>query len=392
MRQQKIMVVDDEPDLQMLILQKFRKEIKEDQYEFCFAENGKEALDMLDESNGISLVLSDINMPKMDGLTFLSELQELKDPALKTVMVSAYGDMDNIRKAMNLGAFDFVTKPINFDDLSTTIEKALTEINYLKKTIEERKRLNSVQRDLDTATRIQQKMLPQDFPPFPDKEEFEIYAEMITAKEVGGDLYDFFFIDEEERYLGFVIGDVSGKGVPASLYMAVSRTMLKAIASQVENPAECLNQVNSMLIPESDMTTFVTVFYGVLDTQTGKIRYCNGGHNLPYIIKSDGTVNQVENTGGLLLGKIEPVEFETKEIQLEAGEKIVLYTDGVVEAVGEDGEMYDEELYEQFLEGRDKDSSQKIVQSTMVEVLQFVGKADQSDDITVLGLRYLGES
>lgn len=384
------MVVDDEPDLQMLILQKFRKEIKEDRYEFCFAENGKEALDMLDESNSISLVLSDINMPKMDGLSLLSELQDVDDPALKTVMVSAYGDMDNIRKAMNLGAFDFVTKPIDFDDLSTTIEKALKEINYLKKTIEARKRLNSVQRDLDTATRIQQKMLPQDFPPFPDKEEFEIYAEMITAKEVGGDLYDFFFIDEEERYLGFVIGDVSGKGVPASLYMAVSRTMLKAIASQVEDPADCLNQVNSMLIPESDMTTFVTVFYGVLDTETGHIQYCNGGHNLPYIIKSDGTVKQVENTGGLLLGKIEPVEFESKEIKLEPGEKLVMYTDGVVEAVGEDGEMYNEELYEQFLEGRDKDSSQKIVQSTMVEVLQFVGKADQSDDITVLGLRYNG--
>lgn len=384
------MVVDDEPDLQMLILQRFRKEIKQDQFEFCFAENGREALDILDGSNGISLILSDINMPKMDGLSLLSQLQEVGDPALKTVMVSAYGDMKNIRKAMNLGAFDFVTKPIDFEDLSTTIGKALSEINYMKKTIEERKRLNSFQRDLDTATRIQQKMLPQEFPPFPEKKEFEIYAEMITAKEVGGDLYDFFFIDEEKRHLGFVIGDVSGKGIPASLYMAVSRTMIKAIASQVEDPAECLTQVNTMLIPESDLTTFVTVFYGVLDTQTGHIQYCNGGHNLPYILRNDGSVEQVENTGGLLLGKIEPVEFESKEIHLKAGEKIVMYTDGVVEAVGEGGDMYEEERYEQFLEGKEGFSSQKIVQSTMVDVLKFVGKADQSDDITVLGLRYNG--
>ncbi len=382
------MVVDDEPDLQMLILQKFRKKIHNDDYEFYFAENGQEALDLLNGNSDISLILSDINMPKMDGLTLLQKLQEVEDAALKTVIVSAYGDMENIRTAMNRGAFDFVTKPIDFTDLEVTIERGLKEIHYMRENLKQKNLLNAVQIDLDTASRIQQKILPQDFPAFPDRKEFEIYAEMHTAKEVGGDFYDFFFIDE--KHLGFVIGDVSGKGVPASIYMAVSRTMLKAIASQIHDPAECLQTVNTMLIPESDLTTFVTVFYGVLNTETGHIKYCNGGHNLPYQIKEDGSVVQVENTEGLLLGKIEPIQFQTKELQLNPGEKLFLYTDGLTEAMNENDEMYEEERVEQYLRTHSSDSDGKLLRGIIVDTLKFMNKAHQSDDITLLVLEYKG--
>jgi sigma-B regulation protein RsbU (phosphoserine phosphatase) len=388
MQQHKIMVVDDEPDLQMLILQRFRKQIKEDTYDFCFAENGEEALTMLQETNDITLVLSDINMPKMDGLTFLAEAQKLNNPVLKTVIVSAYGDMENIRTAMNRGAFDFVTKPIDFKDLEITIEKGLSEIKYLIEAGEQMKTLESVQTDLETAARIQQKMLPQEFPPFPNRTEFSIYAEMHTAKQVGGDFYDFFMLDE--HHLGFLIADVSGKGVPASLYMAVSRTTIKAIASQIRDPALCLSTVNTMLIPESDLTTFVTAFYGVMDTRTGKVQYCNGGHNLPYIVRNDGTAEEVEGTEGILLGKIEPFTFETKEFSLEPGEKILMFTDGVTEATAEDGSMYEEPRLEAFLEKHSKDDNSKLVRSLIVDVLKFMGKADQSDDITILSVGYDG--
>ena len=382
------MVVDDEPDLQMLILQKFRKKIHNDDYEFYFAENGLEALTVLNDTKDISLILSDINMPKMDGLTLLQRLQEVEEAALKTVIVSAYGDMENIRTAMNRGAFDFVTKPIDFTDLETTIERGLKEIRYMRDNLKQKNLLSAVQQDLDTASRIQQKILPQDFPAFPDRKEFEIYAEMHTAKEVGGDFYDYFFIDE--KHLGFVIGDVSGKGVPASIYMAVSRTMLKAIASQLHDPAECLQTVNSMLIPESDLTTFVTVFYGVLNTETGHVKYCNGGHNLPYHVKEDGSVVQVENTEGLLLGKIEPIQFQTKEIQLNPGDKIFLYTDGLTEAMNENDELYEDERVEQYLRTHSKDSDGKLLRGIIVDTLKFMNKAHQSDDITLLVLEYKG--
>jgi len=386
MRTQKIMVVDDEPDLQMLILQKFRRRIHNDDYEFFFAENGNEAIDLLNGAEDISLILSDINMPKMDGLTLLQKLQEKENPALKTVIVSAYGDMENIRTAMNRGAFDFLTKPIDFNDLEKTIEKGLKEIAYIKESMQEKMLLNAVQRDLDTASRIQQKILPQKFPAYPDRREFSVYAEMHTAKEVGGDFYDFFFIDP--AHLGFVIGDVSGKGVPASIYMAVSRTMLKAIASQVHDPSECLSTVNSMLIPESDITTFVTVFYGILNTETGVIDYCNGGHNLPYIIKNDGTIEQVENTGGLLLGKLEPIDFQTRRIQLQPGERLLLYTDGVTEAINERDDMYEEKRLETYLRNHVSDSEEKLLRGIIVDVLKFINKAQQSDDITLMVLEY----
>ncbi len=382
------MIVDDEPDLQMLILQRFRKQIKNDTYDFCFAENGEEALNMLGDFDDISLVLSDINMPKMDGLTFLAEAQKLNNPILKTVIVSAYGDMENIRTAMNRGAFDFVTKPIDFKDLEITIEKGLTEIKYLLEAHQQMKTLKSVEFDLETAARIQKKILPQVFPPFPHRKEFDIYGEMHTAKQVGGDFYDFFLLDEHR--FGFVIGDVSGKGVPASIYMAVSRTMLKAIASQIDDPATCLSTVNAMLIPESDMTTFVTVFYGVLDTRSGEVRYCNGGHNLPYIVRKDGNVEEIENTSGLLLGKIEAIQFETKSIQLQPGDKILMFTDGVTEATAQNEDMYEEPRLEAFLQKHHQDNLNKLVRSLIVDVMKFMGKADQSDDITVLSVEYNG--
>lgn len=388
MKLSKIMVVDDEPDLQMLILQKFRKQIQNDVYQFVFAENGEEALNQIDGSDDIALILSDINMPRMDGLTLLQRLQEKDNPALKTVIVSAYGDMENIRTAMNRGAFDFVTKPIDFNDLQMTIEKRMREIGAVKSALDDRKRLVSVQNDLDAAHRIQQQILPQVFPPFPDRNEFSIYAEMHPAKDVGGDFYDFFLIDD--THLGFVVGDVSGKGIPAAIYMAVARTMIKSIASQIPDPAECLSKVNSMLIPESDDRTFVTVFYGVLDTANGVMRYCNGGHNLPYFVKNKSTVGQVEDTPGILLGKFESIKFETRELQCSHGDRIVLYTDGVTEAMNETREMYMEARLLQYLETHRPDGLDNLVRGVIVDVMKYMGKATQSDDITVLSLEYRG--
>ena len=387
MRVHKIMVVDDEPDLQLLILQKLRKKISAGNYEFYFAENGREALQLLSATPGISLILSDINMPKMDGLTLLQELQKKNDHALKTVIISAYGDMQNIRTARNRGAFDFVTKPINFGDLELTIEKGLREIAYIKGTQRQKSKLDAVLQELIIAARIQQNILHQKFPPYPDRKEFSIYAEMHPAKEVGGDFFDFFFIDD--THLGFLVGDVSGKGIPASIYMAVSRTMLRGIASQIHSPAECLSAVNTMLIPESEYSTFVTVFYSVLDTETGIVTYCNGGHNLPYLIRKNGVIEQVENTRGLLLGKVQPVQYECKQFQLKPGDKILLYTDGVTEAMNGENEMYEVERLKQYLGCHPSDAGKMLLQGVISDVLNFTRETEQSDDITLLVLEYM---
>jgi sigma-B regulation protein RsbU (phosphoserine phosphatase) len=382
----KILVVDDEPDLQMLMMQKFRHKVKSKEYEFLFAENGVEALEVVSQNKDIALVLSDINMPKMDGLTLLEELKSIGRSDLRTVIVSAYGDMANIRTAMNRGAYDFVTKPIDFKDLETTMDKTILEIVRFLKSKELEEQLTSLSYDLDLAARIQQKILHQEFPVFPEDSRFDIYADMIAAKYVGGDFYDFFKYDEDR--VVFFIGDVVGKGVPAAIYMAVCRTMLKAIGSEVASPAECMEKVNNMLIPESDITTFVTVFYGVLDLKTGELSYCNGGHNLPYILSKDGAVKELENIGGLLMGKFEGMPYEMNTIQLQPGDTIVTFTDGVTEAANEDGGYFDEERVIAYLEKHPGISLEFLVKGLFLEAMKFTGAAEQSDDITVLSVRY----
>ena len=386
----KILVVDDETDLEVLIRQKFRKQIRDNEYDFTFAQNGVEALSKIADQPDIGLVLSDINMPEMDGLTLLHRINELKNPALKAVIVSAYGDMDNIRIAMNRGAFDFLTKPIDFNDLETTIAKTLEQLAVLRQATKDREQLLSVRNDLNTAARIQQSILPQTFPPFPDRTEFDIYAKMTPAKEVGGDFYDFFFIDHDR--LAFVIGDVSGKGVPAAIFMAVSRTLLKAIATQVVNPGESLRRINSMLIPESGGRMFVTIFYGVLNTRTGEVQFSFGGHNPPYIKRKEGPVERINHESGFLLGMLDDMEYDVHKIVLHPGDTILLYTDGVTEAMNSREELFEESRLESSLQRLNGAPLKEMLEGIDADLMQFAAGAPQADDITMLALQYNGKS
>ncbi|TVQ07985.1 MAG: response regulator [Balneolaceae bacterium] len=384
-----ILIVDDEPDVRVLMEQKFRRQLRDEKFTLQFAGDGVEALEVLNGDDNIAMVLTDINMPRMDGLTLLDEIQKLKDSNLKTVVVSAYGDIANIRTAMNRGAFDFVTKPIDFGDLEMTIQKTLDEIHRLREALLAKSQLSSLQYDLSTAARIQQKIIPKTFPPFPDKKQIDIYASMDAAKDVGGDFYDYFFIDNER--LAFLIGDVSGKGVPAAIYMAICRTMLRAVASQVADPGECLRRVNKMLIPDSDITTFVTVFYGVLNIRTGSVKYCNGGHDLPLVLRADGSVETLEDTQGLLLGKFEPIDFETERVNLNKGDILVLTTDGVAEAMNKEQDFYTTEKLEETLKeiGGGK-KPKEVTEDIIASVKGFVNGYEQSDDITMLLVQYNG--
>jgi sigma-B regulation protein RsbU (phosphoserine phosphatase) len=385
----RILVVDDEPDLEHLVRQKFRKEIRSNEFEFLFAENGVAAIEQLKNHGDIDLILTDINMPEMDGLTLLTKLSEV-DAVFKSVIVSAYGDMDNIRVAMNRGAFDFVTKPIDLQDLETTIRKSLKELSTLKEALESRDQLVAIQRELNVATEIQTSILPQTFPPFPDRREFEIFAKMITAREVGGDFYDFFVVDKDR--LGFVIGDVSGKGVPAAMLMAVCRTLLRATALKGIPPDQCLNLVNNVLVGESLSSMFVTIFYGVLNTRNGTLEYSSGGHNPPYLLPQSGEVTQLENTGGLAVGAMEDIEYESKTVIVSPGDALFLYTDGVTEAVNAEEDQLDEKGLEAALAKYRELAAGDIVERVIGEVQTFAKGVPQSDDITCLAIRYLGNS
>jgi sigma-B regulation protein RsbU (phosphoserine phosphatase) len=385
----KILVVDDEVDLEPLILQKFRRQIREGKYQFVFAHNGLEALSKMLEQPDIRLVLSDINMPEMDGLTLLTKLKELKSPMLKTVIVSAYGDMENIRTAMNRGAFDFLTKPISFDDLEITIDKTLEEISIIWQSQQEHDQLMSIQQDLQTAREIQLAILPKNFPPFPERTEFDIYASMIAAREVGGDFFDFFMIDNER--LGFVIGDVSGKGVPAAIFMAVSRTLIRATGLKGISARECMNYANKLLCNESVSCMFVTVFYGILNTLTGEVEYVNAGHNPPYRL-TEGRLEKVEMTGGTILGCLEDMQFQSKSVTLLPGDLLFLYTDGVTEAFDILEEQFGDERLEAYLSESHEIGTQEVVSGCFGKVCEFANGTQQSDDITLLAIRYLGRN
>ena len=385
--QANILVVDDEPDLQHIISQKFRNKIKTKEYTFHFANNGAEALEKLSADKNINLILTDINMPVMDGLTLLSKINELNNRLLRSVIVSAYGDMENIRTAMNRGAYDFITKPIDLKDLELTIEKSLKEIEYYKIVFSSHDELIALQQELDIATTIQTSMLPKIFPPFPDRKEFDIYAKMIPAKEVGGDLYDFFLIDKHR--LGIIIGDVSGKGIASALLMAVCKTLLKATALKGMPTDRVLFEVNNLLVDESPANMFVTVFYGVLDTRNGAFEYSNGGHNSPYLINDSGTVNRLDNIGGLLLGAMKNTEYESHIIILKPNESILFYTDGVTEAFNKKEEEFKEDRLVDSLQNKNALNASELVRLVIDNVEVFTNGIDQSDDITCMALKYL---
>ena len=382
----KILSVDDEMDLELLLTQYFRRKIRKGEYEFYFAHNGLEALTMLLKHKDIDIILSDINMPEMDGLTLLTKVNEMQNPALKCIMVSAYGDMGNIRQAMNNGAFDFATKPIDLDDLSITIEKAVEQIDYIKHSQAEHTQLESLKTDLAVAAEIQQAILPRIFPPFPENElQLDLAATMTPAREVGGDFYDFFRIDDD--HIGLVIADVSGKGIPAAIFMAVSRTLVRTIALQGYEPGTCLTKSNELLAQESIDSMFVTVFYAIYDIRTGEITYCNGGHNSPYILKANGQVEMLPLSTNCMVGAIDDWQYKSEKTRIGVGDTLLMYTDGVNEATDSDFNEYGEERMERLLSQHRGDECRTLIEALMTDVKAFAGDAPQSDDITIMALK-----
>jgi sigma-B regulation protein RsbU (phosphoserine phosphatase) len=385
----RILVVDDEPDLELLIRQKFRKQIREGLYEFDFALNGQEALDRVKQDSRIEMILADINMPVMDGLTMLSRLAELdSNGQLKTVIVSAYGDMDNIRTAMNRGAFDFVTKPIDFQDLEITMQKTLGHVRALREAVAMRERLNGLRKELDIAKTIQQSIIPDQFPAFPSRSEFDIFARMYPAQEVGGDFFDFFLIDDDT--VGVAIGDVSGKGIPGAMLMAVSRTLLKSTAMKERSPAECMALVNKSLVDDDVASMFVTLLYGILDLRTGSFVYSNAGHNLPYHISSGGDLQTIPHTGGAAIGMSGETVYQEGRIDLQPGDRLVLYTDGLVEVFDPDGRMFTDERLAAYLRNACREALPELVEGAIDVAKQFSGGNAKQDDMTVLAVEYRG--
>ena len=379
-----ILVVDDEPDLETLIRQRFRRRIRTDELRFVFAHDGVQALEALEEHQEIELIMTDINMPRMDGLTLLNELRTIR-PKCRAVVVSAYGDMQNIRTAMNRGAFDFVTKPIDFKDLELTIEKTMTHLSMMREALKHRAQLLALHQELRVARDMQMSILPQRFP---STATCDTHAIMTPAQDVGGDFYDVFHLPEHR--LGIVMADVSGKGVPAALFMMVSRTLVKGNAVSNLSPGEALTQVNNLLGEENERAMFVTLLFGIFDTTSGSFTYANAGHCAPYLVRSGEKPREMPSTQGIALGVVPDFPYSEATVRLDPGDRIFLYTDGVPEAEAPNKELFEDYRLKDILEGVAEKLPEEMNRAVLDAVREFSGGEHQSDDITCLTLAYHG--
>jgi sigma-B regulation protein RsbU (phosphoserine phosphatase) len=247
-----------------------------------------------------------------------------------------------------------------------------------------------IESELKIAREIQMSIIPKIFPPFPDRPEFDIFAFIEPAKEVGGDLYDFFFIDDD--HICFMIGDVSGKGVPASLFMAVTKTLFKANTSEGARPDEILTRLNNELARDNESCMFVTIFCGILNTKTGEVLYSSAGHNPPLVLCREKGVEYLGASGGVAVGAMEGLSFKTEKLVLHPGECLFMYTDGVTEAANLRDELFSEKrLLDDLSPLRDR-PIKAIVSSLMEKIEDFSQGAPQADDITMMIIKYFGRA
>lgn len=261
--------------------------------------------------------------------------------------------------------------------------KELSEyIANLSKMTAEKERIGA---ELDVARHIQASMLPCIFPPFPERHEFDIYATMTPAKEVGGDFYDFFFVDS--NHLALVMADVSGKGVPAALFMMISKTLIKSIAQNGLSPAKVLEKVNNQLCENNEAEMFVTVWLGILEISTGKMKCVNAGHEFPAIMRKGGNWELYKDKHGFVVAGMENAKYKEYELEFRPGDKLFVYTDGVAEATNVNNELYGTERMITALNKAKDKQVKELLESVHGDVDAFAGDAEQFDDITMLTLK-----
>lgn len=299
-------------------------------------------------------------------------IQKRKDGSLYTEEVSITPILDETDKIENF----------------VSVRQDITERKELERQLEiANERMSE---ELNFARDIQMGLLPLIFPAFPTRYEFNVFASLIPAREVGGDFYDFYFVDE--HHLCFVVGDVSGKGAPGALLMAVSKTLIKSRALDDFSPSSILTHVNTELSQNNDAAMFVTVFLGMMDIRTGKIEYSNAGHNPPYIRRNGGVVEKLDAFHGPVIGALPGLHYKEDKTVMERGDIIVVYSDGITEAMNIDDELYSDDRLEQFLASDNINTPQKLADQVVRDVKKHEGDADQADDITILALEFTGHT
>ncbi len=293
---------------------------------------------------------------------------------------------------IGLGNFDTKLPPTKSNDeigmLTNSFEVMIKELkSYIKNLELTTAAKNKMESELKIAHDIQQGIIPKIFPPFPERDDVDLFAILDPAREVGGDLYDFFFLDDKN--LAFAIGDVSGKGVPASLFMAITRTLFRAKAAKGMSAAQIVSDINKALCIDNENAMFVTFFLGIINLESGEIDYCNAGHNYPYIIRKGGKLEKLNQTHGTPLGLFDTIKYKSGKVKISKTETIVLYTDGIPEAMDIKQNLMGDPELENMLSNLGQLKSPKEITNRLHEnTRHFALGAEQSDDITILVLTY----
>jgi sigma-B regulation protein RsbU (phosphoserine phosphatase) len=381
----RLLVVDDNEDNRYTLM--MRLEI-EGYSNIAVADDGEAALHLLDTQD-FDLVLLDVMMPKIDGYQVLQKLKaDGRLHNIPVIMISALTEIDSVVRCIELGAVDYLSKP--FDPV---LLRARVGASLEKKRLrdEVRAHLARVEEELESARQLQLGMVPTEFPPPTPERPLEIFAMMEPAREVGGDLYDFY--EADNGAFCFVIGDVSGKGVASALFMARTKNLIRLVTrllrgenGSMPTPADIVAAVNKELCQDNDAMMFVTLFFGMLDPRTGNLRYTSAGHNPPYYVSAEG-VKPIRGGNGRPLGTRSNSTYECGLLQLAPGEAIYLFTDGITEAANQRDELFGEERLEAILREMAGHDPHDLIGAVTDAVRAYADGTPQSDDITAMAIR-----
>ena len=383
--QAKVLIVDDEPKnvrlLEAFLLAGGHRVIK--------AFNGKEALQQVKQERP-DLILLDVMMPMMDGYEVLMHLKaDGRWRDLSVIMISALDDIKSVARCIERGAEDYLPKPFDPVLLRARVSACLEKKRLRDQAKEYSDRL---ERELQAARDIQMSMVPTIFPSPEPIRPVTISATLEPARQVGGDLYDFFYTDDGQ--LLFLIGDVSGKGASAALFMARTKTMVRLVATLLRTPDgrpptpdQIMARVNNELCLDNSTQMFVTLFLGILDPTSGALQWSNAGHVVPYVSGRDG-VSRLERAQSMSLGIHVGVGYDSAGLTLSTGDCLFLFTDGITEAMDSEGKLFGKERLEEALQEVGREDPTKIIATVIDKVRQFIRRAPQSDDIAAMAIRY----
>ncbi len=387
MSEKKILVVDDSPPILTYLKNVLTKHLSRE-YRVISAKDGEEAWHLIREEKP-DMIISDVEMPKINGLELCKLVKN--DDLLKDVPLILLTSRDEIKdkvKGLNIGADDYVTKPFHYDEIIARIN-ALMRMKSLQEKLKVKNQelevaYQKIDEELKTIGFLQQSLLPKDYS---HRERLEIAAFYAACSRAGGDYYD--FIPIGEHHLGLVIADVSGHGSPAAVIMAVTRTILQYCTNNELSPARVLSVANDILLKSIFTEHYVTMFYGILDTQNMLLRYASAAHNPP-VLCHQGNIVHLTVEEGMFLGIFDmPVTYQEKKISLSSGDKLILHTDGIVEAMNQNEEEFGNERLDKIIKQGGKLSASQLSGKIIAAAKDFTGNAPFEDDVTLVVVNFL---